>query len=161
MRAKGRSPTSAIAPPASIENHATGPSPSRISMKLLGCQQSQTGSRRRRRVASLSARRGGRRVYAPGPRAKVTARGAGAPFLLLSTGRSCGPPRCCARAFRYAACRAPRWRPRSEEHTSELQSHHDLVCRLLLEKKKKKKNKAKDKKKKKRKTKRKIKKKNK
>src|SRR5437773_3744595 len=30
---------------------------------------------------------------------------------------------------------APR---RSEEHTSELQSHHDLVCRLLLEKKKKK-----------------------
>src|SRR5438132_5478176 len=29
--------------------------------------------------------------------------------------------------------------PRSEEHTSELQSHSDLVCRLLLEKKKKKK----------------------
>src|SRR5208283_6078572 len=28
-------------------------------------------------------------------------------------------------------------RSRSEEHTSELQSHHDLVCRLLLEKKKK------------------------
>src|SRR5437667_1127205 len=28
---------------------------------------------------------------------------------------------------------------RSEEHTSELQSHHDLVCRLLLEKKKTKK----------------------
>src|SRR5437773_9444120 len=27
-------------------------------------------------------------------------------------------------------------RARSEEHTSELQSHHDLVCRLLLEKKK-------------------------
>ena len=24
---------------------------------------------------------------------------------------------------------------RSEEHTSELQSHHDLVCRLMLEKK--------------------------
>src|SRR5437667_4000487 len=32
---------------------------------------------------------------------------------------------------------------RSEEHTSELQSHHDLVCRLLLEKKKKKKKKKK------------------
>src|SRR5438132_9653287 len=31
-------------------------------------------------------------------------------------------------------------KPRSEEHTSELQSHSDLVCRLLLEKKKKKKN---------------------
>src|SRR5438132_3666059 len=26
--------------------------------------------------------------------------------------------------------------PRSEEHTSELQSHSELVCRLLLEKKK-------------------------
>src|SRR5450432_3213787 len=29
------------------------------------------------------------------------------------------------------------WRARSEEHTSELQSRSDLVCRLLLEKKKK------------------------
>src|SRR3954466_1046120 len=28
------------------------------------------------------------------------------------------------------------WRPRSEEHTSELQSHDNIVCRLLLEKKK-------------------------
>src|SRR5437588_9370504 len=35
---------------------------------------------------------------------------------------------------RFGAARA-----RSEEHTSELQSHSDLVCRLLLEKKKKKK----------------------
>src|SRR5947207_11549445 len=32
---------------------------------------------------------------------------------------------------------------RSEEHTSELQSHSDLVCRLLLEKKKKNKTKNK------------------
>src|SRR5215475_4577675 len=34
---------------------------------------------------------------------------------------------------------AARWRdrPRSEEHTSELQSRENLVCRLLLEKKKK------------------------
>src|SRR5437773_7197545 len=31
-------------------------------------------------------------------------------------------------------------RTRSEEHTSELQSYHYLVCRLLLEKKKKNKN---------------------
>src|SRR5438874_5893685 len=30
------------------------------------------------------------------------------------------------------------WLQRSEEHTSELQSRRDLVCRLLLEKKKKK-----------------------
>src|SRR3982751_1595494 len=40
-----------------------------------------------------------------------------------------------------SGCRSPsperRWR--SEEHTSELQSRSDLVCRLLLEKKKKKK----------------------
>src|SRR5690349_21994793 len=31
----------------------------------------------------------------------------------------------------------PLWEDRSEEHTSELQSRRDLVCRLLLEKKKK------------------------
>src|SRR5436190_9221974 len=34
----------------------------------------------------------------------------------------------------------PRRVHRSEEHTSELQSHSELVCRLLLEKKKKKTN---------------------
>src|SRR5260221_10794550 len=33
-------------------------------------------------------------------------------------------------------CRPARRHGRSEEHTSELQSHSDLVCRLLLEKKK-------------------------
>src|SRR5437588_969378 len=39
------------------------------------------------------------------------------------------------------ACRTAKCRTgRSEEHTSELQSHSDLVCRLLLEKKKKKRN---------------------
>src|SRR5437588_2127917 len=37
-------------------------------------------------------------------------------------------------AARVARCDAD---ARSEEHTSELQSHSDLVCRLLLEKKKK------------------------
>src|SRR2546430_13246686 len=31
---------------------------------------------------------------------------------------------------------APGWQDRSEEHTSELQSQSNLVCRLLLEKKK-------------------------
>src|SRR5438132_8219490 len=35
----------------------------------------------------------------------------------------------------HAHARDPNWW-RSEEHTSELQSHSDLVCRLLLEKKK-------------------------
>src|SRR5207249_10527082 len=42
-----------------------------------------------------------------------------------------------ARGVRSAAHRPPR-ADRSEEHTSELQSRFDLVCRLLLEKKKKK-----------------------
>src|SRR5207249_5296542 len=41
-----------------------------------------------------------------------------------------------ARSTRSASLQAER----SEEHTSELQSRFDLVCRLLLEKKKKKKN---------------------
>src|SRR2546422_6010015 len=49
-----------------------------------------------------------------------------------------------ARSFRRHApagvvsATAPHSRPRSEEHTSELQSRLHLVCRLLLEKKKKK-----------------------
>src|SRR5260370_11744928 len=56
------------------------------------------------------------------------------------------PPR-----FGPANLRAPAGRPsdgggysrhRSEEHTSELQSHLNLVCRLLLEKKKKTKSRA-------------------
>src|SRR6266496_5310366 len=49
--------------------------------------------------------------------------------------RSHGDPRCCV----DGACRPGR-PMRSEEHTSELQSRRDLVCRLLLEKKKKIKN---------------------
>src|SRR5438477_5596135 len=43
--------------------------------------------------------------------------------LGISSGRRCG------RALGQS-------KPRSEEHTSELQSHVNLVCRLLLEKKK-------------------------
>src|SRR2546422_8308940 len=44
------------------------------------------------------------------------------------------------RDLRRGTCaeRPPRLRHRSEEHTSELQSRLQLVCRLLLEKKKKK-----------------------
>src|SRR5438132_3112806 len=52
--------------------------------------------------------------------------------------RSCRPFRI-ARATRWrSTCRrgSRNSRARSEEHTSELQSHSDLVCRLLLEKKK-------------------------
>src|SRR3989442_3764019 len=53
-------------------------------------------------------------------------------------GRHDGAPAC----FQDAPSRqsflpsASRWRRRSEEHTSELQSRPHLVCRLLLEKKK-------------------------
>src|SRR2546430_4635860 len=38
--------------------------------------------------------------------------------------------------FRVHACAESQVRIRSEEHTSELQSQSNLVCRLLLEKKK-------------------------
>src|SRR5206468_8259352 len=63
----------------------------------------------------------------------------------LGRPRACGREKAAARrraptphptpAGRRLPCFAPR-RPRSEEHTSELQSRSDLVCRLLLEKKK-------------------------
>src|SRR5437773_9427950 len=42
----------------------------------------------------------------------------------------------CSRHRARCTASPPIRRRRSEEHTSELQSHHDLVCRLLLEKKK-------------------------
>src|SRR5437899_12916386 len=53
----------------------------------------------------------------------------------LASGSSAGPePRHIRSKIAAIPC------PRSEEHTSELQSLRHLVCRLLLEKKKKKKN---------------------
>src|ERR1019366_10665385 len=55
------------------------------------------------------------------------------PYTTLFRSRD-GPPSRCARATAW-------WSPanaRSEEHTSELQSLTNLVCRLLLEKRKKK-----------------------
>src|SRR5690349_24184460 len=69
------------------------------------------------------------------------------PYTTLFRSKVC-PTRSLPRA------RAPCWRAtgkchrrrpkrRSEEHTSELQSRRDLVCRLLLEKKKKSKTKKK------------------
>src|SRR5437773_5083693 len=45
------------------------------------------------------------------------------------------PPAAARRRFPSPLIGARTWWLRSEEHTSELQSHHDLVCRLLLEKK--------------------------
>src|SRR5437773_3780193 len=68
------------------------------------------------------------------------------PILRASPGRARGSPPPegrCAPGGRTRRSRRRSWSrtarlPRSEEHTSELQSHHDLVCRLLLEKKKQK-----------------------
>src|SRR5260370_33513070 len=57
------------------------------------------------------------------------------PYTTLFRSGWCAPPR-----SPLVQCHdfARRWtRLRSEEHTSELQSHLNLVCRLLLEKKKK------------------------
>src|SRR6266849_10146872 len=54
------------------------------------------------------------------------------PYTTLFRSRSPGEP------FPSDRCPATRRASRSEEHTSELQSRVDLVCRLLLEKKKKK-----------------------
>src|SRR5438132_4504731 len=54
--------------------------------------------------------------------------------------RTLASPRNCPilrNASTSASCVTSSARLRSEEHTSELQSHSDLVCRLLLEKKKK------------------------
>src|SRR5690349_24122402 len=56
------------------------------------------------------------------------------PYTTLFRSRSSAaswPTRRTSCARRWPRCR------RSEEHTSELQSRRDLVCRLLLEKKKK------------------------
>src|SRR5467141_1046052 len=66
----------------------------------------------------------------------------------------------CAPSQIPVSCAPDRRHPRgrSEEHTSELQSHLNLVCRLLLEKKKKKQKKKETKKKKKKKKKQKKKK---
>src|SRR5260370_28126602 len=70
----------------------------------------------------------------------------------ISTRGCCagGPAYCCTSTVCPTTTLPLAWRPpatsrfhgrspaRSEEHTSELQSHLNLVCRLLLEKKKKK-----------------------
>src|SRR2546430_9814660 len=63
------------------------------------------------------------------------------PYTTLFRSRCCKRP--CKRStpgFTHGSMRAP-W-CRSEEHTSELQSQSNLVCRLLLEKKKKTENKS-------------------
>src|SRR2546430_6483792 len=72
-----------------------------------------------------------RRASPPGSGAawKATASSVLCTFSVMKRLR---PPYTCA-----SACRGWCARVRSEEHTSELQSQSNLVCRLLLEKKKK------------------------
>src|SRR5690606_41593497 len=57
------------------------------------------------------------------------------------TAAKCRHVRSCCCSWRRGRCSSRRWCgrhwSRSEEHTSELQSRENLVCRLLLEKKKK------------------------
>src|SRR5260221_9776440 len=59
--------------------------------------------------------------------------------LFRSPSRARAPPSACIcpGATPHPLQNARSMRHRSEEHTSELQSHSDLVCRLLLEKKNK------------------------
>src|SRR6266513_1659481 len=57
------------------------------------------------------------------------------PYTTLFRSRPAGRP---GRGPWAAAVRGRQRRSRSEEHTSELQSRFDIVCRLLLEKKNKK-----------------------
>src|SRR2546430_12504059 len=57
---------------------------------------------------------------------------------LPRSGPSCSTSIVLQRLGSFCPRLPPRYRqPRSEEHTSELQSQSNLVCRLLLEKKKK------------------------
>src|SRR6266496_2209804 len=101
----------------------------------------------------VQLRAGGAGCYASTPsRSSATARSPrtrprsrGPPGATAGSGRSRGPQGRRARPRAppgSAAARRPvrrrRGPRRSEEHTSELQSRRDLVCRLLLEKKKKK-----------------------
>src|SRR5207302_9248482 len=50
--------------------------------------------------------------------------------------RPCPPCRCVRSGADGRGAAVPAHQQRSEEHTSELQSRENLVCRLLLEKKK-------------------------
>src|SRR5260370_21197628 len=88
-----------------------------------------TGSRPRRKSARSKTRYQIARVdsLAPGESLKfmLPIRGADEECFLINFGGEF-----------HAYVNRCRHVPRSEEHTSELQSHFNLVCRLLLEKKK-------------------------
>src|SRR2546421_6035672 len=83
---------------------------------------------------SILPRRGWRAGGPRGTRRSPPATPAAHPRAPARCSRSRAPGR--GASARPARRRGPQTR-RSEEHTSELQSRSDLVCRLLLEKKKK------------------------
>src|SRR5260221_11356094 len=58
------------------------------------------------------------------------------PILCPQLSLEWSPSASSACAAELSGCTGARRARRSEEHTSELQSHSDIVCRLLLEKKK-------------------------
>src|SRR5215475_15788963 len=61
------------------------------------------------------------------------------PYTTLFRSRHCALPGSMPKTPPISGLFSVRWtQSRSEEHTSELQSRENLVCRLLLEKKKKK-----------------------
>src|SRR2546426_4770048 len=91
-----------------------------------------TGSGGCAQKKSRKERRGSRSKCRPSRSARSTA-------TVCSCGDATDPPSACACVGSSPAWYLSRQRDtmRSEEHTSELQSPCNLVCRLLLEKKKK------------------------
>src|SRR5690606_41641881 len=102
---------------------SAAPTPAAPSFPTRRSSDLRPGSAARRRRPARERRWPGQRGR--GPSASGGTRGR------ARRGRGAGAPP-------EPACRPTRCRSRSEEHTSELQSRENLVCRLLLEKKKRK-----------------------
>src|SRR2546430_13314978 len=95
---------------------------------------------RRRNAGGIHRTRGGRAGLPAGTRprssSEISSNGVKASCSSATSTRS-GPKPAIANTASAAARVARKLVSRSEEHTSELQSQSNLVCRLLLEKKKK------------------------
>src|SRR5690606_41957274 len=102
--------------------HATTVSPSRFSRSRRGLSSLPT-----RRSADLRRRRR--------PPVSTKDRTSSSPSPMPSIAREPWRTRYASRR-RHSGAASRRRRDRSEEHTSELQSRENLVCRILLEKKK-------------------------
>src|SRR3989475_318739 len=127
------------------------PSPGALALttteKEHGCTRKPSLQARRSHSRSAPAWFAGRASTAPGTAASTSAAAASALAAATSTTRSptrASAPRAATSAATPASASAsaisstatsPSKALRSEEHTSELQSQSNLVCRLLLEKK--------------------------